>query len=325
VTAPIVVAGEALYDLVIGDDTTLPELHPGGGPFNTARTIGRLCQPVAFLGRLSTDRLGARLERKLAADAVDLGAVVRTGDPTTLALAELDADGGAKYRFYESGTSAPGLTPDAALSALPATVGALCVGTLGLVLEPMATALEAVVERLRSQALVAVDPNCRPSLITDAHGYRQRLHRVLASTDVVKVSEEDLAWLSPRRDALDAARALLELGPRVVLLTRGPSGATMVGAGTEVSVPAPVADVVDTIGAGDAFIGAFLAWWHSRQLSRDELGSADLVVEATRFACVVAAQTCECAGASPPAIVGEAPNVVLDLLSLSAAQPSDIS
>jgi len=198
-TAPVLVAGEALYDLVIGDDATLSELHPGGGPFNTARTIGRLRQPVVFLGRLSTDRLGTTLKRILADDDVDLGAVVRTDDPTTLALAELDADGGAKYRFYQSGTSAPGLTPEMALSAVSGTVSALCVGTLGLILEPMATALETVVEKLSGRALVVVDPNCRPSIITDPRRYRQRLARVLASTDVVKVSEDDLAWLSPQK------------------------------------------------------------------------------------------------------------------------------
>jgi fructokinase len=319
-TAPILVAGEALYDLVVRDDTMVPELHAGGGPFNTARTVGRLCQPVAFLGRISTDRLGTTLGRILAADGVDLATVVETDDPTTLALAELDAGGAAKYRFYHAGTSAPGLTPAAALSALPASVGVLCVGTLGLVLEPMATALETVVQKLSGSTLIALDPNCRPSLIPDADAYRQRLHRVLASTDLVKISDEDLAWLSPGSTALDAARALLELGPRVVLLTQGPDGATVLGAGAEVSVPAPPTEVIDTIGAGDAFLGAFLAWWRSHRLSREELRSANDLVRATHFACVVATRTCACAGASPPRVARDVSNVVLDELSLSTAR-----
>lgn len=319
-TAPILVAGEALYDLVVRDDTTVPELHAGGGPFNTARTVGRLRQPVAFLGRVSTDRLGTALGRILAADGVDLGTVVRTDDPTTLALAELDTGGAAKYRFYHTGTSAPGLTSEAALNALPASVDALCVGTLGLVLEPMAIALETVVQKLTGSALIAVDPNCRPSLIPDADAYRQRLRRVLASTDLVKISDEDLAWLSPRSTALDAARALLELGPRVVLLTQGRDGATVLVAGAEVPVPAPVTEVIDTIGAGDAFLGAFLAWWQSHRLSRDELHSIDVVVKATRFACVVAAWTCARAGASPPRIASTGSNVVLDELNLSTTR-----
>ena len=142
----ILVGGEALYDLVLqGSDDDLHG-HPGGGPFNTARTIGRLEQPVAYLGRLSSDRFGQRLEALLADDGVSLECVVRTDDPTTLALAEVDDDGVARYRFYERGTAAPGLTPEAALEALPADVDMLHVGTLGLALEPVATALEGVVE-----------------------------------------------------------------------------------------------------------------------------------------------------------------------------------
>src|ERR687895_2091014 len=128
----IVVGGEALYDLVLqGSDDDLRG-HPGGGPFNTARTIGRLAQPVAYLGRLSTDRFGTRLEALLTDDGVSLESVVRTDDPTTLALAEVDHEGVARYRFYERGTAAPGLTAEAALEALPNEVDILHVGTLGL-------------------------------------------------------------------------------------------------------------------------------------------------------------------------------------------------
>jgi fructokinase len=295
----ILVGGEALYDLVVDGAENLRG-HPGGGPFNTARTIGRLQQPVAYLGRLSTDRFGTTLERMLAADGVRLDAVVRTEEPTTLALAEVDDTGSAKYRFYERATSAPGLTPEAALAALPPAVGILHVGTLGLTLEPMATALEAVVEELSGKALVAIDPNVRPWVIGDADGYRRRLRRVLALSDVVKVSEEDLAWLDPERAPAPAARALLELGPKVVLLTRGADGALAVTPDGDTPVPAPKVAVVDTIGAGDAFGGGFLAWWRSQGLHRDELADTELVVEATRFAALVAARTCERPGASPP-------------------------
>src|SRR3954447_3814766 len=186
----ILVAGEALYDLVPRGDGDL-SAHPGGGPFNTARTIARLEQPVTFLGRLSSDRFGATLERMLAEDGVALDAVVRTMDPTTLAVAEVDAQGVARYRFYTQGTSAAGLTTEAALAALPDGVDALHVGTLGLALEPVAGAVEAVVERLAGRALVMVDPNIRPWAIADPAAYRARLERVLARTHVVKVSEED--------------------------------------------------------------------------------------------------------------------------------------
>ena len=108
----ILVAGEALFDLVLHDTEDDLHGHPGGGPFNTARTIGRLEQPVAFLGRLSSDRFGRRLDAMLEADGVGRGSVLETNDPTTLAIAEVDHEGVARYRFYERGTSAPGLTPE---------------------------------------------------------------------------------------------------------------------------------------------------------------------------------------------------------------------
>jgi fructokinase len=296
----ILVGGEALFDLVDTGGDTL-SAHPGGGPFNAARTIGRLERPVAYLGRLSTDRFGTRMAGILTEDGVRLDAVVRTDDPTTLAIAEFDARGDASYRFYTDGTSAPGLATEAALAALPATIDALLVGTLGLVLEPMATALEAVVEHLAGEALVAVDVNCRPWIIDDPGGYRRRLTRLLRHTDLVKVSEEDIGWLAPGPAPVEATRALLaDGGPTVAVLTRGGDGAVVVAPDDEVSVPPPPADVVDTIGAGDAFIGGFLAWWHERGLGREALSDLPTATDATRFACLVAARTVERAGASPP-------------------------
>jgi fructokinase len=295
----ILVGGEALYDLVV-DESGGVHAHAGGGPFNTARTLGRLERPVAYLGRLSTDRFGTTLERMLADDGVRLDAMTHTEEPTTLALAEIDASGSASYRFYLRATSAPGLTPEAALAALPASVGILHVGTLGLTLEPIATALEAVVSELAGRALVAVDPNIRSGVITDPGPFRARLGRVLADTDLLKVSEDDLAWLDGGRSATDAARTLLDAGPTVALVTRGADGATVVTADAAIAIPAPAVDVVDTIGAGDAFGGGFLAWWQERGLGAEALGDADLVVQATEFACLVAALTCARAGASPP-------------------------
>jgi len=116
----------------------------------------------------------------------------------------------------------------------------------------------------------------------------------------LKVSEEDLEYLEPGVPAVEGVRALLEHGPTVGLLTRGPNGALVVTRTAEVAVPAPRAKVVDTIGAGDAFGGGFVAWWSERGLGREDLGRIDLVVEATEFACLVAARTCSKPGASPP-------------------------
>jgi fructokinase len=295
----ILVAGEALYDLVLQGDDAIAA-HPGGGPFNTARTIARLEQPVAYLGRLSSDRFGRNLARMLADDGVRLDAATRTDDPTTLALAEIDDHGGASYRFYTDGTAAAGLTPQDALGALPGGIDLLHVGTLGLALEPLASAIEALVERLAGTALVAVDPNVRAGAIGDEAAYRARLERVLARSHLVKLSAEDLAWLEPEHPWLDAARTFLQRGPSAVLVTRGANGATAVTEAGHTDVEAVPVDVVDTIGAGDAFGGGFLAWWRAQGRGRDDLRDHERVVEATQFATRVAALTCAKPGAQPP-------------------------
>ncbi|HTN24466.1 MAG TPA: PfkB family carbohydrate kinase [Solirubrobacteraceae bacterium] len=314
-TAPILVAGEALYDLV-ADAAGAVSGHPGGGPFNTARAIGRLRRPVAYLGRLSNDRLGATHEELLAADGVDLRCVTRTSDPTTLALASLDAGGAASWSFYATGTAAAGLTAAEALAALPPHVTALHVGTLGLVLEPLATAIEALVARLAGETMVVVDPNVRTDVIDDPETYRARLERELAHSDLVKVSEEDLAWLDPGRSRAAAARALLERGPRAVLLTRGADGATAITRDADTPIAPVPTEVVDTIGAGDAFGGGFLAWWTSQGLRREDLARHELVVAGARFAAAVAARTVACAGASPPQLPASAAGGPLELASL---------
>ena len=180
----IVVAGEALIDLVPDGEDALAA-HLGGGPFNTARALGRLDRPVAYVGRISTDAFGQRLAGRLTADGVALDACVRTDDPTTLALVELDERGSATYRFYTDGTAAPGLTPAEALAAIPGT-SIVHVGSLGLALEPVADALEALVEAV--DGLVMVDPNCRPAAITDPAAYRERIRRVVARAYEVRRS-----------------------------------------------------------------------------------------------------------------------------------------
>src|SRR3954453_16790097 len=162
----IVGGGEALIDLVPQRAGEL-RAHAGGGTYNKARTLGRLEQDVHYLGCISDDGFGARLRAQLVEDAVKLDTVVETPLPTTLALAELDEDGAATYRFYTEGTSAPALEPEAALNALPERVDMLHVGTLGLVMEPTALALQAVVEAVADRALIMVDPNCRPTFIPD--------------------------------------------------------------------------------------------------------------------------------------------------------------
>ncbi|MBA2719119.1 MAG: substrate-binding domain-containing protein, partial [Chloroflexi bacterium] len=256
----IVVAGESLIDLLVREDGSV-RATPGGGPYNVARALGRLGRPVAFLGRISTDRFGRILRERLVADGVGLTMAPTTDDPTLLAVAELDAGGSAGYRFHTTGTAAVGLVPGDLPAGLPATTTVLHVGTLGLVLQPMAATIEQLVARAGSDVLVMADPNCRPSAISDEPAYRARLGRVLARIDVVKVSTDDLAWLEPALDVVAAARVLVSAGPPTVLVTDGGRPVRIVTAGAVTAVDVPRVVVVDSVGAGDAFGAGFLAAW----------------------------------------------------------------
>lgn len=295
----VVVAGEALIDVIVAPDGSLTA-SPGGGPYTVARTIGRLGVSCAFLGRLSDDRFGTLLRSGLDEAGVAMELVTTTDAPTTLALAEVDERGAASYRFYVEGTSAFGLSRSELPRDLDPEVSALHVGTLGLVVEPMASGLADLVERASSRLLVMADPNCRPQAIADRDTYLARLTEVLRRSDVVKVSTEDLAYLRPGYAPIDACLELIGLGPRVVLLTDGAHEVAIVSESGRVTVPVRRAKVVDTVGAGDAFGGGFLARWVSRGCGRDELGDIQLLVDATEWAIEVAALTCQRAGADPP-------------------------
>jgi fructokinase len=294
----VLVAGEALFDLWLDDGQVQGRV--GGGPFNTARTVGRLGEPVAYLGALSTDGFGRRMRELLDDDGVSLEAVVASDAPSTLALADIDAAGAARYGFWRDGTAAASLTPAAALAVAPADVDVLHVGTLGLVFEPTAAAIEALVQRLAGHAAVVVDPNIRPAAIVDERSYRDRLARVLGHATVAKVSDEDLAWMRPGQPVAEAARSLLDAGPSVVLLTRGAAGALVITSAGEREVTVPPVQVVDTIGAGDAFCAGFLVAWRAARRQGRSVDDLDAVGDAASLGVLVASMTCERAGASPP-------------------------
>jgi len=295
----IVVGGESLIDLIVYPGGRLAAIS-GGGPFNTARTIGRLGGSSAYLGRLSTDRFGRALLDRLVLDGVDCRLVQTTDEPTTLAVAELDDSGAATYRFYLEGTSAPGLTGDGHADGLLVGASALHVGTLGLVLEPMGTTLEALVRGAPDDVVVMVDPNCRPSATSDPTALRARVQRLAVRADVIKVSHDDLAFLRPGLDPDLAARALLEAGPSAILVTDGGRVVRVVVGGAAIDLPVPRVEVVDTVGAGDAFGGAFLSSWIERGLGRAELAHPDSLRPSVEFAIRVASETCRRAGAEPP-------------------------
>ncbi len=253
---------------------------PGGGPFNTARALARLGVPTAFLGHFSEDELGHLLADRLAADGASLGLV--------------------EYEFVIRGTSAPNLTREMVPRALPPDVSALHLGTLGLVLQPMASSLTELVERENGSRLVMLDPNIRPVLATDPE-YRPRLHSLISESTIVKASAEDLTWLYPDIDYRAAAGRILAAGVRLVMVTLGVAGAYGATRDAQLNVPAVPVEVVDTIGAGDAFGAAALAWLHDRGALDPQLSLSEKDLESLlKFSCLAASLTCTRSGAEPP-------------------------
>lgn len=295
----VVVCGEALIDVIRARDGAERSM-PGGGPFNTARALARLGVPVAFFGHLSDDEDGRELSRLLAADGVSLALATAGREPTTRAVAELDAEGQARYTFEVKGTSAPQLTSSAIPERLPGDVTAVYAGSLGLALEPMASTVLDLVERRCAQRVVIIDPNVRPGLVPDV-AYRRRLRRAMARSTIVKASEADLEFIFPGVNYRAAAGALLRDGVALVAVTLGESGAFGMHRDYAVSATAAAVKVVDTIGAGDAFGAGLVAWLHDRgALSRELRLSPDQLQAALEYASTAAAMTCSRAGADPP-------------------------
>ncbi len=299
VPSVVTVVGEALIDIIVDPAGNVTSVV-GGAPLNTARTIARLGVPSTFLGGVSTDAFGARIMRLLQADGVGYALGEQVDVPTTLAIAQIDADGAATYRFMMEGTSAAAVTPKAALSHIGPQCSALHVGTLGLVLQPLADATAAVVEASPADRLVMVDPNCRPSVMTSSDVFDRTLRAVLERADVVKVSGDDLAFIYPSIDVHDAAVRLQRESGAVVLFTDGAKSVHVLTESDDVILEVPRVVVVDTVGAGDSFSGGFLAQWQSRGLGRADVANLDEVLSAARFGIAVAAITCQRPGADPP-------------------------
>ena len=296
----IAVIGEALVDVVeTGDDE--PRLaRPGGSPYNVALGLARLAAPARFVGRISGDPLGSILRRHAERSDVDLSLCVDALEPTTVALVELDEDGAAQYRFGVDGTADFRWTA-AELARVPEDVAAVHFGSLASWLPPGDVVIAARVAQLRAAgAAVTYDPNVRPHLQPDGPLARGQVEAVLPIVDLVKTSEEDLAHLQPGIAPEQVAAQWLAAGPVAVVVTLGGSGSLVVTATGTISVPPRPVDVVDTVGAGDAFMSGLLDALHrGGWLRRDALASVPWR-EVLADAALVAGLTCARAGANPP-------------------------
>ena len=300
----ILCCGDALIDmlpraLADGAEAFLPAT--GGAIFNTAIALGRLGIPTSFFAAISNDMFGRRLESDLADAGVDCSLCVRKDRPTTLAFVEL-TDGNARYTFYDDETAGRTLSI-ADLPDLPEAVEALHFGGLSLVQEPCGTAYEALLRREAPHRIISLDPNIRADFIRDEMAHRGRIERMMAMTDIIKVSDEDLAWIERGSDAMSAIERWIAGGASIVVVTKGAHGASAYTAGGEVSVPARPAELVDTIGAGDGFDAGLLAGLRQQGVLRKSAlpdVSKSQLVRALELAAEIASIIVSRAGADAP-------------------------
>jgi fructokinase len=296
----IVIGGEALVDLVEEDGSLRPVA--GGGPFNTAIAFGRLDVAVAFLGAISRDAYGQMLAQQLVDAGVDMSLVRWSDAPTPRAVVHRDRDGKHEFTFDIRGTSLVDLPPHE-LPDLRDDAWAIHVGTLALAIDPPAAAYEAFVDREAGRRQIILDPNVRPAIFGDAVTYRRRFERLAQVADLVKLSEDDAAWIYPGMPIEDVLKLLLGFGPHVVAMTRAANGAVAGSGDGFVEVPGIRVTVVDTVGAGDSFGAAFVAALvddgaFGPQATR--IADEAVLTRAVSYAVAASAITCTRTGAVPP-------------------------
>jgi fructokinase len=300
----LTVIGEGLVDVV--QRSSGIEAHVGGSPLNVAVGLARLGHPVQFVGRYGRDAYGESVAAHLRTSSVMLPQGP-DGLPTSVATALVDDDGAATYTF-DLAWELPGLRERLPFMLQANTL--LHTGSIATMLAPGAAEVLAAVEYAHPASTISFDPNCRPSIITDADYARRQAEKFVTLSDIVKASDEDLAWLYPGADPLESARRWLKLGgaegPAMVVVTRGAAGPWGITAAGEAEFAAPRVEVADTVGAGDSFMAALLSGVVDRGLNgaqnRADLralpaeGLTALLAHATRAAAVTVSR----AGANPP-------------------------
>lgn len=300
----IVCCGEALIDMLprqtaAGETAFVP--YAGGALFNSAIALGRLGVTTGFFTGLSSDMFGDMLRDALDASKVDHSKCATSDRPTTLAFVKL-VDGHASYAFFDE-NSAGRMIGQSDLPQFDESVAALHFGAVSLIPEPCGSSYESLMRRECQNRIISLDPNIRASFIADAPAHRARIERMIAMSDIVKLSDEDLAWLTPGQGSSVFAAHCIARGVSIVVVTKGKDGAVGYCRDGEVAVVPETVDVVDTVGAGDTFNAGLLA-----SLKRDGLlDKAALAAidrhsleRALALGARAAAVTVSRAGANPP-------------------------
>ena len=286
------VIGESLIDIVEGAQ------HVGGSPLNVAVGLARLGRGIDFLTHIADDDAGRRIAEHVKSAGAQLVPGSITADRTPSAIATLAENGSASYTF----------DLDWQLSGTPEVAPPLFVhtGSIAAVREPGCLAVAALLDTYRVSATVTLDPNMRPTLIADRDLARSRIEHLVERSDIVKVSDEDLRWIDPEHEPEQTARTWLSLGPAVVAVTMGDQGSLALCAAGETHVAARPVRVVDTVGAGDAFmVGLLDALWQMNLLGADRRSALvridpDALTAALDAASAASALTVARAGADLP-------------------------
>ena len=290
------VCGEVLIDLIPGaEGVRVP--HVGGGPANTAKALARLGHDVQFIDGISTDEYGVSARKELLDDEVKLDLALTSDKPTCLAIITLDANGGASYEFKIDGTA----TFDFDLKWMPDPSRfkpqVLHIGTLVTVIQPGADVLYDWAMQVAEFAPIVFDPNIRPTVMGDRDLYEAAVEKWAALSSVIKVSDDDMAWLYPGQKYEDVAQRWLNDGAALVVVTRGSNGIVGFTADGSVEVDGAKITVADTVGAGDT-VGAIIV---EAMIEKGIMALTGDVLKATLHRAAVAAGiTCSRKGAQPP-------------------------
>ncbi len=296
-TERALVIGEALIDIVERDGHVIGE-HVGGSPLNVAVGLARLGRGIDFLTHIGDDERGRRITEYVTSSGAQLVAGSDTAYHTPTAVATLDETGKAQYVF----------DIEWALAGTPEVASPLVVhtGSIATVLEPGCRATAALLDAYHLSATISFDPNVRPALIEDDEQGRTRIDRLVERCDVVKASDEDLHWIDPNRTPEQVAQTWLGLGPSIVAVTMGERGAFALCAAGLARVEAQPVKVVDTVGAGDAFMtGLIDGLWSLGLLGGDRRAdlraiTVDTLTAVLQTAALSSALTVARAGADLP-------------------------
>ncbi len=278
-------------------------MHAGGSIFNVSIALARLGHHAAFAGKIAEDFFGHYLLLALKNEGVDTRFVTTVNGQSALAIVAME-EGEPIFSFYGEGTADALLTVEDVPESLYQETGILHVGSVSLLRGTTPATVLATVERLKGKVLLSLDPNIRASLIRDESKYRALIQRLIALTDILKLSNVDLTWLLPGTTVEESLLHLCGLGPALVIITRGKKGVlARSGSSHTLQVATMPVPVIDTIGAGDAFCAGVLAWLADQAITSRERVLALTEQElrsALSFASAVAGLTCTRASANPP-------------------------